>query len=276
MIREAGSEYTDDENILVLELFMRLDYRQFRVSNPQIIELSGFFRQHGYDRSPGSVKAKLENLKAVNPEYTRNGRVGLPGVCQFLRDAWADYESTGFETLTADAGEARMRISNGAWVPPIYDPSEDVELGQFLMEIPDGRERQAMVSVRVNQGVFRRRVLASFGGRCCITGIRGDSLLVASHIKPWNSCKGDLVWQRIDPGNGLCLNALHDRAFDRGLFTLDEKLRVELSSEIGDYLDDTTVNTYFRPFEGRPIDPPTKARIKFEYVEYHRDHVFIL
>lgn len=275
MIREAGSEYTDDENILVLELFMRLDYRQFRVSNPQIVELSGFLRQHGYDRSPGSVKAKLENLKAVNPEYTRNGRVGLPGVCQFLRDAWADYESTGFETLVADADGARLRISNGTWEPPSYDSAEDFEMGEILMDITDGRERRAMVLIRINQQEFRRRVLASFGSRCCITGIRGDSLLVASHIKPWSSCKGDLAWQRLDPGNGLCLNALHDRAFDRGLFTLDERLRVELSPEIGDHLDDPTVDTYFRPFEGRPIDPPSKAAIKLEYVEYHREHVFL-
>ena len=31
---------------------------------------------------------------------------------------------------------------------------------------------------------------------------------------------------------GLCLNSLHDKAFDRGLITLDSKLRLIVSKEM--------------------------------------------
>lgn len=89
-----------------------------------------------------------------------------------------------------------------------------------------------LVAVRTNWTVFRKRVLASFGGRCCKTGTTGDKPLVASHIKPWAVCSGEDAWRRMDSRNGLCLNVLHDRAFDRGMITLDDSCRVELSPDI--------------------------------------------
>lgn len=188
----AGTPYTDEENLLVLELFMNLDYRQFRPENPEIIALSEFFRENGYDRSPGSVKAKLENLKAVNPEYTSNGREGLSHICRFLKQAWAEYESRGFETLSKDADAARMRISGGEWMPQPLE--QDDGIGTVLIDLPEGKEKEMLVAVRTNQYVFRKRILASFGSRCCIMGMKGDNLLVASHIKPWAACSGEDAW----------------------------------------------------------------------------------
>ena len=46
-------------------------------------------------------------------------------------------------------------------------------------------------------------------------------LLNASHIIPWSK---DIA-RRADPCNGIALNALYDRAFDRGLITFDESFR---------------------------------------------------
>jgi len=36
----------------------------------------------------------------------------------------------------------------------------------------------------------------------------------------------------VSPRNGLCLNALHDRAFDKGLITVDDSFRVVVAQEI--------------------------------------------
>lgn len=43
--------------------------------------------------------------------------------------------------------------------------------------------------------------------------------------------------KRADSSNGLCLNALHDRAFDRGLITFDEDLRLVVSPSLADLVD---------------------------------------
>ena len=54
------------------------------------------------------------------------------------------------------------------------------------------------------------------------------ALLQASHIVPWSRDAG----RRLDPRNGIALSALHDRAFDRGLITLDEELRVVVAGAV--------------------------------------------
>ena len=41
-------------------------------------------------------------------------------------------------------------------------------------------------------------------------------LVITSHIVPW--CEDSQ--NRLNPQNGLCLSALHDRAFDQGLITV--------------------------------------------------------
>ena len=94
------------------------------------------------------------------------------------------------------------------------------------------------MKVRVNQSVFRRRLLASFGNRCCITGMTGDKFLIASHIKPWVTYVSDCAWHWTNPDKWLCLNAFHNREFDRGIITLDDSCRVELSPDIERYVDD--------------------------------------
>ncbi len=76
--------------------------------------------------------------------------------------------------------------------------------------------------MRLAQRFFRRAVLASFDAKCCIAGIGHAELLVASHIVPWKQSRE----HRANPRNGLWLSRLHDRAFDRGLITLDTDYRV--------------------------------------------------
>jgi predicted restriction endonuclease len=50
-----------------------------------------------------------------------------------------------------------------------------------------------------------------------MTGLQHPELLVASHIVAWKDDSSN----RLNPTNGLCLNALHDKAFDRALITVD-------------------------------------------------------
>ena len=92
-----------------------------------------------------------------------------------------------------------------------------------------GLERVERVRTRVNQDYFRSVLLSNYDGTCCITGIDIPALLTASHIKPWSAATPS---ERLMTSNGLLLNALHDRTFDRDLITLDDHYRVVVSSRV--------------------------------------------
>ncbi|MBA3547350.1 MAG: HNH endonuclease [Nannocystis sp.] len=60
---------------------------------------------------------------------------------------------------------------------------------------------------------------------------RREKLVIADHIIPWS----EDVRNRLDPHNGPCLSALHDRAFDQGLITIMPDFRVRVSPKIKAY-----------------------------------------
>ena len=78
------------------------------------------------------------------------------------------------------------------------------------------------VEQRQKQSMFRQRVMQNFEGRCCLSEISEQELLVASHIVPW----AKQIETRLDPANGLLLYCPLDRLFDRGFITFDSELRV--------------------------------------------------
>jgi putative restriction endonuclease len=132
-------------------------------------------------------------------------------------------------------------------------------------------ERTAIVKVRRGQQFFRQAILRAYDVSCCISGIKVPALLVASHIKPW----GEFPHERLDPSNGLCLSSLHDRAFDEGLITLDERLKLVLSKSLKSYLPHALLKENFVRFEGQKIQLPSKLTEPSEqHLGYHRQRIF--
>lgn len=157
----------------------------------------------------------------------------------------------------------------------IYDivsgTSEEIYLEPY--EWVKGYTKERLVKTRVNQDKFRRSILEAYGNACCITGISEPRLLRGSHIKPW--CDSNEI-EKTDIHNGLCLNTLHDAAFDVGLMTVEPySYCVRLSSKIEDCMEPKIYEDYFRRFDGRQIILPSeKERPKNEYLDYHKMHVF--
>ena len=77
---------------------------------------------------------------------------------------------------------------------------------------------------RVGQQQFSKQVKKNFKGRCCFPEceVQEDLFLVGSHIARW----ADVSDLRGQVTNGLSLCLMHDRAFENGMFTLDEHLRI--------------------------------------------------
>lgn len=85
--------------------------------------------------------------------------------------------------------------------------------------------------VRVGQQKFREGVMALWGGACALSGVRDHRLLIASHIKSWVLANDR---ERLDPHNGLLLEAGFDRLFDSGLVTFDDSGLMLVSDELAD------------------------------------------
>ena len=84
-------------------------------------------------------------------------------------------------------------------------------------------EKDALVKVRVGQGYFREALIARWKG-CAVTQCKEISLLIASHIKPWSQCTTRA--ERLSPDNGILLSPNLDKAFDRGLISFDDNLKM--------------------------------------------------
>ncbi len=71
--------------------------------------------------------------------------------------------------------------------------------------------------------------------------------------------------------NGI---TLHDRAFDIGLITFDEHLRLVCASALRDHFTHATVAQHFQAYEGQPLAIPAEAAgPKPEYLAWHRREV---
>ncbi len=127
---------------------------------------------------------------------------------------------------------------------------------------------------RKGQDYFRHMILANYGGHCALTGINIPELLLASHIVPWadKSHQKD----RLNPCNGICLSALYDRAFDRGLITISpDDYTVRLSSALREYETQDYYDRHFGNISGQKITLPDNYKPSKDFLAYHRDHVFV-
>lgn len=131
-------------------------------------------------------------------------------------------------------------------------------------------EAQRSVRVRLGQRFSRQTVLASYGGRCCITGNPVPQLLIASHVLPWATHPR----HRVNPRNGLCLSRLHDAAFDAGLITFDADWRLVLSPRLRQHLPHRSVESNFAAYEGQAIRLPEKFAPEAAFMAEHREGVF--
>ncbi|MFZ3135775.1 MAG: HNH endonuclease [Thermodesulfovibrionales bacterium] len=141
----------------------------------------------------------------------------------------------------------------------------------LLDDLPkEGKEKERVTRVRVNQYFFRLAVLAAYNFSCCITGLSVPDLLVAGHIVPWAQDKKN----RLNPRNGLCLNALHDKAFDKGFITISSDHKIILSKRIKSILRNDATMLFFKKFENNKILMPNRFLPDSKFIDFHRQHIF--
>jgi len=256
----AGKPWTREETIIAFNLYCKIPFGKIHSTNPDVVKMATLM-----GRTSSSVSMKMGNLGSFDPKLMRRGVVGLKNASKLDEEVWnefnGDWDRLTFESELLIAGLENKPIEaiQSEYIPELR-----------LEDIPIGKEREIIVKARVNQNFFRSTILSSYNGKCCISGLAVTRLLVASHIKPWSKDKEN----RTNPHNGLCLNSLHDKAFDTGLITITPEYKVKVSSTIIDLVESDTLKRFFLDFDGKAITLPERFIPDPIFLEYHQQVVF--
>jgi putative restriction endonuclease len=251
----ARENWTKEQTIVALNLYCKIPFNKVGSSHPDIIRIAKII-----GRSPNSVKMKIGNFGSFDPELKKRGIVGLGNTSKLDEIVWNEFNSD-WDNL---AYESELLISKFT-----HQPIEKVaEIN--IADIPLGKERDAVIKQRVNQSFFRSTILSSYNLKCCITGLSIPDFLVASHILPWSKDEKN----RLNPHNGLCLNSIHDKAFDKGFITVTEDYKTKISKYLNEYKKEKAVTDFFLNYENHSIVLPDKFLPSKDFLKYHHKNIF--
>ena len=241
--------WTREELILAINLYCKTPFGKIHIKNPEIIYLAKKLK-----RTPGAVSYKLANFASIDPSLDRKG---ASHSSRLDREVWNEF----LENWEAMSFKSEMSMVDLIGKKIDFDLNEDIR----------GETKEAVVKKRINQRFFRKMILSAYNNTCCITGIHIPDLLIASHIIPWSANKKN----RINPRNGLCLNALHDRAFDKGIITISKNFRVLISPLL--YQSDSLYKQHelLVNYSNRKIMLPNRFLPDQSFLDFHRKYVFL-
>ncbi len=242
---------------MALNLYWKIPYNKISGSSNSIIkEIAPII-----GRTPAALAYKLMNFTNLDSEKQKIGNKGKSAASSSDKEIWNEYFNK-WEKLALDSSAILASIQ--------HKPIEQILDLETEFQFPEGKEKERVIKTRVNQSDFRQRVLASYNEKCSITGISIPSLLVASHIIPWSKN----VQERLNPRNGICLNNIHDKAFDKGLITISTDFKVKLSDSILQKKKETNIKKYFIEYENKSIILPDRFSPSKDFLEYHHLNIF--
>jgi putative restriction endonuclease len=249
--------WTREELILAFNLYLKLPFGKMHKHTPEIIELANLL-----DRTPSSIGMRLGNFASVDPYHQGRGVGGLKGGMNQVKPIWDEFFNNQ-EELVFLSEQILAQKENTS----IANKYQDI---LFDLKGLKGETVIREVKTRVNQSVFRQMVLTNYTTKCAITGIDIPELLLASHIVPWSKNEKE----RLNPENGICLSALYDKAFDKGLIGINQNYQILLSQKLIKKKDSPFYQSHFAPIENLKISNPIKYMPRKEFLEYHLDTVF--
>ena len=241
---------------MTLSVYFQLPFGRLNRTTKEVKELA-----HLIGRSDNSAALRLVNFAACDPYITESGRTGMIAGMKICKPVWDEFAGNK-EKLFLEAQRIKANL--------LHQPIE--EILHITDKELEGKEKETVIKQRVNQSAFRSMILYNYEEHCAITGINIPDLLIASHIIPWAD---STPAQKLNPENGICLSALYDKAFDRGLITISpDDYTVCLSSALREYEAQEYYNNHFGCIAGQPLIMPIEHRPNRDYLAYHRDRIF--
>ncbi len=233
------ANWTKEQVIVALNVYCKIPFKSSSARNPIVkkyAELLG--------RTPAALNLKIGNLGSFDPVLRDKGIVGLSHTSKVDEEVWNEFFENP-EKLAYESEKIIAELRNKT-----IDESTNIDINN----LPKGTERISVTRQRVNQQFFHDAVLCSYENHFCITGISNRQLLEACHISSWR----DDVKNRTNPKNGLCMNPLFHKAFDRYLFTVTPDYKIEISEQMIDGTDDNSFRDYLLSIKGKDIIMPEK------------------
>ncbi len=192
----AGTDWTRDEHLIALRIYLGTPFGRLHGRNPEIIEVA-----RAIGRTPNAVAMKTTQFANLDPDLDRRG---LSNTSAADREVWAEFtanpEQVAYEAETVAESLNVARTETVLPTSRAQASRSDDSIDQELVTAsPPQTEAEAIVRIRRVQTFFRAAILTSYESRCAMTGLAVPTLLVASHIVPWS----DDVSRRADPRNGI-------------------------------------------------------------------------
>ncbi|MCP4185322.1 MAG: HNH endonuclease [Hyphomicrobiales bacterium] len=247
--------WSENEVRYAFVLYLNTAFGRLHKGNPDVINLAKSLK-----RTPSAVALKLVNLAALDTSIPQKG---MGNTSQADRIVWAEFMAVPDRIIEIFAQQS-CHIKPSSSLPLETKLSLGVaeEGAKFDFE---GSKKQVVVTRRIGQDLFRKMILVSYQNRCALTGIEDSRLLNASHIVPWK----DDAEIRVNPTNGICLNALHDRAFDRHLITFDEEYKMNTASHVP-----AIAGSELEKVDTGRLELPKRFLPAQEFLERHRRKFF--
>ncbi|KAA3620286.1 MAG: HNH endonuclease [Flavobacterium sp.] len=201
--------------------------------NPNVFTYTG----EGQSGDMEFTRGNLALLNHVNDGkrvflFESEGRGFVKFICE------VEYHDVDYFETHDTSGATRIGIKFffkriGAQLPDI--PSKVQEAAEpnlftdYAIKPPNKTERKGLVTSRVGQGAYRKRIIHRWEYKCAVTGFDKLDVLIASHIVPWSESTNE---ERLDVDNGLLLSPTYDALFDRHLISFEDKGKIILSNNI--------------------------------------------
>jgi len=247
--------WTKEELIVAFNLYCKLPFGQYHKGNKKVIEIARIC-----GRTPSSIALKLCNFARLDPAHQKRGIKGMQHGSKLEEQVWNEFNQN-WEEL-AYQSEIVLAELKGL-------RKEDIVI--FERDLPEGKEKEAVVKIRINQSFFREMILASYRSRCVVCFLPEPDLLVAGHIIPWSV---DVVL-RMNPRNGICMCVLHDKAFDKGLITINDDYKLLISKPLKKLANEPAIQRGFLAYQDSQIILPDRFLPDKKFLEFHRYSIFV-
>ncbi|MDD6396562.1 MAG: HNH endonuclease [Firmicutes bacterium] len=244
-------------------------------SHYEILSIYDAWEKYGRGNGRESLQVMQDSLKEMREKNNLQSNISIG--CIILKDAfffdkwidepidWNKNIVSGKKYYTDEQVGAELYRTVWNCINGKYKSDEDIiaEIDTEMEALQlEGQERLELIKVRVNQSVFRDRVLNKYH-TCCLCKMENPALLKASHIKPWVASSSK---EKLDVENGLLLCPNHDALFDAGFISFLNDGNIIISKRLSS-MDCRCAN----------IDPSMKISLSDankKYIEYHRKNVF--
>ena len=242
--------WTREETIIAFSLYCKLPFRDSTRDSRLVEEYAAILK-----RTPASVILKIGDLGRLDSGLKGYSNTGPVRGLKLDREIWSEFLQNPMQFVYN--GEKLIARVTGRSIEDVAEIDED--------NLPKGCSHKDSLRTKIGFGFFRKVVLSSYNSTCCVSGVRNPLLVEACHITEWDDDENKIV----DPRNGLCLNYLMHKAYDRKLISVSPDYKICVSDAMIESAMREDFRKYVTSINNRRILMPDRFRPSREMLALH-------